>query len=120
MEPINALTTMLADYEKIMGEVDAATKAEQRAISDAQAKIDHVTHHTARKYGYDSLDDLKKCAAEACVAVGETVNGLKYQSVYKSPHFKWDSDLLEGIALVIPELNKARIEVKASSYIKKR
>lgn len=114
------------------------TLAEFQAQADylaltKQAEIDKVMTPTIRQ----AIDDIEAEFASRAEAVqaniaalteeikqdvlagGATVKGAHFMAVWNKGRVSWDSKLLEGLMIAVPELAKARKEGEPSVSIRK-
>jgi len=54
------------------------------------------------------IADLEEQAKIAVLEAGETVRGGALQAVYNKGRVSWDTSKLDGLMIVLPELNQAR------------
>jgi hypothetical protein len=65
------------------------------------------------------ISDLEAQAKEAVLKEGETAKGGALQAVYVKGRVSWDTRKLDGMMIVIPELNQARKVGEPSVTIRK-
>jgi len=63
----------------------------------------------------DEADQLNRELAEAeaevkkaVLEIGETLRGTTHMAVYSKPRVSWDTKMLDGLALVMPQLAEAK------------
>lgn len=86
----------------------------QKQISDMA--LEYLPKHDAINA---TIVDLEAQAKQAVTAAGETVEGGALQAVYMKGRVSWDSKMLDGLTIVIPELNQARKVGEPSVTIRK-
>lgn len=67
----------------------------------------------------DRIEKLEAQAKEATIAEGKTVKGGALQAVYSAGRVTWNSDMLDGMIALLPDIAKARKEGKPSITIRK-
>jgi hypothetical protein len=94
---------------------DVATPAE---VKVALAEIDYA--YSAKLDPLENLiSDLESDAKAAVLSEGATVKGGALQAVFTKGRVSWDSKMLDGLTIVIPELNQARKVGEPSVSIRK-
>lgn len=85
------------------------------AVADVDAEFAPMLEGIAQK--------IEKAEAEvkkAVLDIGETISTENIQVIYKKGAVSWDSKKLDGLMIVIPQLEQARKQGEPSAYIKTR
>jgi hypothetical protein len=53
-------------------------------------------------------EDLANVVKDAVIATEQTVRGTTHMAVYSKPRVSWDTKMLDGLALVLPQVNEAK------------
>lgn len=67
----------------------------------------------------DRIEKLEAQAKEATLAEGKTVKGGALQAVFSAGRVTWNSDMLDGMIALLPDIAKARKEGKPIITIRK-
>lgn len=94
---------------------DAATPEE---VKTALAEVDQEFSPMLEAIA-DVIEKLEAQAKEAVLAEGKTVKGGALQAVYSAGRVTWNSDMLDGMIALVPDIAKARKEGKPSITIRK-
>lgn len=86
----------------------------QKAISDMAEE--YVPRHEAIGA---KIAELEAQAKEAVIAQGQSIKGGALQAVFVTGRVSWDSKMLDGLTIIIPELNQARKVGEPSVTIRK-
>jgi hypothetical protein len=139
-EYVAAYEAAQAKRAAIQEEFDRWEAAEQRAVQERKAKIDAQLTGAVREV-YTQVEQRKQeinaefageaqavdkniAALEAEIRkagpqVGHTVKGSTWQSVYTKGRVTWNTDMLDGMIIAIPQLAKARKEGAPSIQLRK-
>lgn len=105
---IDGLEDLYAQREFLSAEksklLDAAIPPEVKAvIADIEAEFE------GKQSAVNSqIADVETTAKELVIQEGATVKGNLIQAVYSKPRVTWDSKILEGLAIAMPEIEKAK------------
>jgi hypothetical protein len=105
---IDGLEDLYAQREFLSAEksklLDAAIPAEVKAIiADIEAEFE------GKQSAVNSqISEVETTAKELVIQEGATVKGNLIQAVYSKPRVTWDSKILEGLAIAMPEIEKAK------------
>lgn len=105
---IDGLEDLYAQREYLSAEksklLDAAIPPEVKVIiADIEAEFE------GKQSAVNSqIADVETTAKELVIQEGATVKGNLIQAVYSKPRVTWDSKILEGLAMVMPEIEKAK------------
>lgn len=95
--------------------IDAVLTAEIKAkLADIEAEFAEKVDTVSAK-----ANELTAAIKDAVINSGATVKGSHLMAVYVKGRTSWDSKTLDGLALVIPSLLKARKEGDPSVSIRK-
>lgn len=84
------------------------------------AIADMAAEYTPRREAIGAkIAELEAQAKEAVIAEGASVKGGALQAVFMKGRVSWDSKMLDGLTIVIPELNQARKVGEPSVSIRK-
>lgn len=118
----NHRVVTLAEAEKRKAAVDAEFN---QSVSDVYAGIAQRKSEIAAEFGekIDAVNDniaaLTEEIKKDVVAAGKTFKGNCYQAVYMRGRVTWNTDMLEGMVILLPQLVKARKEGAPSVSIRK-
>lgn len=94
---------------------DAAIPEEvEAALADVDQEFSPMLEAIA-----DRIEKLEAQAKEATLEEGKTVKGGALQAVYSAGRVTWNSDMLDGMIALLPDIAKARKEGKPSITIRK-
>jgi len=65
------------------------------------------------------ISDLEAAVKQAVITSGKPVKGAAWQVIYSKPRVTWDTDKLDGLAMLLPQLDEARKVGQPSASIKK-
>ena len=83
-------------------------------IADIEAEFRLTTATVDEK-----IADLTEQVKQAVIAEGQSVKGNYLHAVYNKGRISWDSKTLDGLAMVIPDILKARKEGEPSISIRR-
>ena len=78
-----------AEVKMIIADIEAEFEGKQSAVNS-------------------QIADVETMAKELVIQAGETVKGNLIQAVYSKPRVTWDSKILEGLAIAMPEIDRAK------------
>ena len=52
--------------------------------------------------------DVEVQLKNAVIETGQTVRGTTHMAVYAKPRISWDTKMLDGLAMLIPQVNEAK------------
>jgi hypothetical protein len=94
-------------------------------VQDVYTQVETRKREIAAEFGEkedavkDNIDKLTADIKEAVIEEGRTIKGKFYQAVYMKGRVTWNTDMLDGLAVVIPEVAKARKEGQPSVTLRK-
>lgn len=95
--------------------IDSVLTPEIKAkIADIEAEFQLTTATVDEK-----IADLTEQVKQAVIAEGQSVKGNYLHAVYNKGRISWDSKTLDGLAMVIPDILKARREGDPSISIRR-
>ena len=97
---IDKSKAMPDEIKKIVAEID----------EEYQPKFDEVNKQ---------IETLEAKVKESVIACGETVKGFGLQAVFTKGRVTWDSKVLDGLMIAVPELKQARKEGQPSVSIRR-
>ena len=120
---IEQLLDKLSDYQaqRSLIEIKKQELIDSVYTPEIKAKLQEIDAEFATQYeGVDAnITAITEQIKAAVIANGESVKGLFLHAVYAKGRVSWDSKKLDGLALVIPEVLKARKEGEPSVSIRK-
>lgn len=119
--------------EEILKELTEAYAQRDILDIDQARKVDEVTPEDVKKAiadiaaeyqpMHEQVDEkiaaLEEEAKAAVLKAGETCKGGAFQAVWNKPRVTWDTKQLDGLMIVIPELQQARKEGKPSVTLRR-
>lgn len=105
---IDGLEDLYAQREFLSAEksklLDSAIPAEVKAIiADIESEFE------GKQSAVNSqISEVETTAKDLVIQEGATVKGNLIQAVYSKPRVTWDSKILEGLAIAMPEIEKAK------------
>ena len=116
----------LAEYQ---AQIDLVTIDKRAAIDsvltpEIKAALDDIEAEFAGRVEEASakIESLKAEIKDAVIAHGSTVKGCAMQAVYSKPRVSWDTKMLDGLAMVIPQVASARrtgepsVSIRSNKY----
>ncbi len=92
-------------------QIDASLQAK---VADVYAQVEARKREIASEFYRkeaavsDNIAEMEKLAKAAVIEVGQTVKGKFYQGVYVKGRVTWNTDMLDGMVIAFPALEKAR------------
>lgn len=118
---------LLNQLEELQAQRDALRLQKQECIdlvytNEVKEKLDAIEAEFSPLSAAveQNIADLEAQVKQEVLKGGETVKGTHLMAVYNKPRVSWNSDKLEGLALVIPKILDAREVGKPSVTIRKR
>lgn len=103
-EILKQLTDEYAARDLIqMAKRDAIPPEVQKVLNDIEVEFQEQQALNAER-----IERLESLAKQAVLEAGETVRGGALQAVWSKGRVSWDTKKLDGLMIVIPELNQAR------------
>jgi hypothetical protein len=139
-EYVAAMNAVRAERQRIMQECDLRLQAEQTKATalqaqiekELQAKVSDVYRQVeTRKSEINSefsekadavknnIDDLTKRIKDEVASAGQSVKGKMFHAVYVKGRVTWNTDMLDGMVIAFPALEKARKVGQPSVTIRK-
>ena len=105
---IDGLEDLYAQREFLSAEksklLEVAIPPEVKAIiADIEAEFEDKTEVVNSQ-----ISEVETTAKELVIQEGATVKGNLIQAVYSKARVTWDSKILEGLAIAMPEIEKAK------------
>ena len=117
---------MMQEDQKKIGDAKAQIDADLQAkVADVYRQVEIRKQEISAEFSDKAagvLDNIAKLTADiknAVKEVGKTVKGKFYQAVYVKGRVSWNTDMLDGMIAVIPQLAKARKEGEPSVTLRK-
>ncbi len=121
---IKKLLDKISEYRVQM---DSVLLEKQKLVDEAMGeevkkRIADITAEFAGKAEAvdKNLAALEQQIKDAVVEEGETVDGVLYQAVFNKGRVTWDTGILDGLAIAIPELNQARKQGEPFVVVKRK
>ena len=120
---IEILLDQLSDYQaqRSLIEIKKQELIDGIYTQEIKVKLQEIDAEFTTQYeGVDAnITAITEQIKQAVIANGESVKGSFLHAVYAKGRVSWDSKKLDGLALVIPEVLKARKEGDPSVSIRK-
>ena len=114
-EILNQLTEAYARRDLIqIAKKDAIPADVQKILDDIDIEFEDKLNANAAL-----IADLEAEAKQAVFEAGATVKGGALQAVFMKGRVSWDTKKLDGLMIIIPELNQARRVGEPSVVIRK-
>jgi hypothetical protein len=107
--------------QRTLAELDKQVLIDSVLTPEIKAKLSDIDAEFADKVEVvdariaEATNNIK----QAIIRLGETVKGEHLQAVYMKGRVSWDTKTLDGLAIVMPQLNQARKEGEPSVSIRK-
>ena len=103
-EILNQLTEAYARRDLIqIAKKDAIPADVQKILDDIELEFEDKLNVVAAL-----IADLEAEAKQAVLEAGETIKGGALQAVFMKGRVSWDTKKLDGLMIILPELNQAR------------
>jgi len=107
-EMLEQLTELQAQIDLIrISEREALEKVippdVRQAMEDVETEFGDILERVSMKYS-----ELETAIKQAVLETGETVKGGAFQAVCNKGRVSWDSKKLEGLMMIVPQLEGAR------------
>lgn len=110
-DPVELLNR-LAEYQaqRTVAELDKQALVDSVLTPEIKAKLADIDAEFADKVAAvdQNIADLTAQVKEAVIQNGASVKGSHLQAVYAKGRVSWNTKLLEGLAMVIPQVNEAK------------
>ena len=105
---LDQLTEAYAQLDLL--QIDHAQKRDDAIPSEVEAVLADIDIEFEPKLDAvkELISNLEEQAKKAVLEAGETVKGGALQAVYVKGRVSWDTKKLDGLMIVLPELNQAR------------
>jgi phage host-nuclease inhibitor protein Gam len=111
--------TAMNDYRaEIQQETEAKTRQVYDDISARKREIS-AEYQGKEQAAAENIAKLEKAIKEAAREHGKTVKGKHFSAVYVKGRVSWNTDMLDGMIALVPQLEKARKEGEPSITIRK-
>jgi phage host-nuclease inhibitor protein Gam len=121
-DPVELLNR-LAEYQaqRTVAELDKQALVDSVLTPEIKAKLAEIDAEFADKVAAvdQNIAELTAQIKEAVIQNGSSVKGTHLQAVYTKGRVSWNTKLLEGLAMVIPQVNEAKIIGEPSVSIRK-
>ena len=107
MDELNTLSSLYAERDLLLADVETKRKA---ILAQVQAQLDELEEETMSmlKAVGEKIAIVEEKAKAATIAQGESIKGFGLHLVYTKGRVSWETKMLEGMAAMFPEINKAR------------
>ncbi len=109
------------DAQRTLLALDKQALIDSILTDEIKAKLAEIDAEFAPQFEAvdDNMAGLMGQIKEAVLHEGATVKGDNHMAVLVKGRTSWDNKMLDGLALVIPEVNKARKEGEPSVSIRR-
>ena len=118
MDALQTLSELYAQRDLLNSEIETKRREILRAV---QAELDALDEETAPMIDAVSgkIEAAERLAKDAVIQGGESVKGFGLRLVYTPGRVTWETKILDGMAALFPEINKARKVGAASVSIRR-
>ena len=118
MKELQVLSELYAQRDLLNADIATRRAEILRAV---QAELDALDEETAPMIEAVSgkIEAAERLAKDAVIQGGESVKGFGLHLVYTAGRVTWETKILDGMAALFPEINKARKVGAASVSIRR-